>query len=123
MFQNYLVFIPAEKYVKYFSGTTRVESWKSNGMSEGGIKNITKLDSNFAQTFVDHHFLPGTDFNRHCLIKNNVSVPKKGINLYVFYTLGSQLTNLNTDFTLGNYLFGSVKLTKNANLDKYKYSC
>ena len=37
------------------------------------------------------------------------------------YTLGPQLRNLNTDFTLGNCLFGSVKLTKNADPDKYKY--
>ena len=28
------------------------------------------------------------------------------------------LRNLNTDFTLNNSLFGSVKLTKNAHLDK-----
>ena len=38
------------------------------------------------------------------------------------YTLGPQLRNLNTDFTLGNCLFGSVKLTKNADPDKYKYA-
>ena len=31
---KYLVFIPAKKYIKYFSGTIRSESWKSNGMSE-----------------------------------------------------------------------------------------
>ena len=37
------------------------------------------------------------------------------------YTLGPQLRNLNTDFTLGNCLFGSVKLTKNADPDKYTY--
>ena len=43
------------------------------------------------------------------------------INLYISYTLGPQLRNLNTDFTLANCLFGSVKLTKNADLDKYKY--
>ena len=28
----------------------------------------------------------------------------------------------NTDFTLDNCLFGTVKLTKNADPDKYKYS-
>ena len=42
IFQNYLLFIPAKKYIKYFSGTTRIESWKSNGMSEENIENITK---------------------------------------------------------------------------------
>ena len=38
------------------------------------------------------------------------------------YTLDSQLRNTNTDFTISNCLFGSVKLTKNADPDKYKYS-
>ena len=28
IFQNYLVFIPAKKYIKYFTGTTRSSSWK-----------------------------------------------------------------------------------------------
>ena len=41
IFQNYLVFTPARKYIKCFTSTTRVESWKSNGISEERIKNIT----------------------------------------------------------------------------------
>ena len=56
--QHYLVFIAAEKYIKYFSGTTPIDSWKSNGMSEENIENITKSDRLFAATFVDHHVLP-----------------------------------------------------------------
>ena len=87
MFQDYLVFIPAKKYLKYFSGTTRIDSWKSNGMSEENIENITKSDRNFAPTFVDHHLLPDINFNGHCLIKYNASIPKKVINLYISYTL------------------------------------
>ena len=62
------------------------------------------------------------NFNGHCLIKHNTYIPKKVVNLYISYTLGPQLRNLSTDLTLGNYLFGSVKLTKNANLEKHKYS-
>ena len=56
------------------------------------------------------------NFNRHCLIKSNISIPKKVINLYISYTLGPLV------FTLCNCLFVSVKLTKNADLDKYKYT-
>ena len=89
-------------------------------MSEKNIENITKSD-NFAPTFVDHHLLPDINFNVHCLI-NNISIPKKVINLYISYELNPHLRNLNTDFTLNNCLFGSVKLTKNVDLDKYKYS-
>ena len=105
IFQNCVVFTPAKKYIKHFSGTTRIESWKFNGMSEENIDNITKSNSNFAPTFVDHHVLPDINFNGHCLTKNNISIPKKVINLYISYTLGPQLRNLNTDFTLGNCLF------------------
>ena len=93
IFKNYLVFIPANKYIKYFTGTTRTKSWKSNGMSEESIESITKSNSNFAPTFVDHHLLPGMNFNGHCLIKNNISLLKKVINLYIPYTLGPQLRN------------------------------
>ena len=89
--------------------TPRTESWKSNDISEESI----------ASTFVDHYLLPGVNFNGHCLI-SNISIPEKVINLYISYTLGAQLRNLNTNFLLGNYLFGSVKLTKNADHDKYK---
>ena len=37
------------------------------------IENITKIDSNFAPIFIDHHFLPEINFNGHCLMKNNCS--------------------------------------------------
>ena len=88
-------------------------------MSEESLENITISDRNFAPTFVDHHSLPDINFNGECLIKNNTSVPKKVINLYISYKLGPRLTNSNTDFILSNFLFGSVKLIKNVHLDKY----
>ena len=89
-------------------------------MSEKNIEDITKSDSNFAWTFVNHHVLPDKNFNEHCLINNNISISNKVINLYISYILNPLLRNLNTDFTLNNCLFGSVKLTKNADTDKYK---
>ena len=82
IFQNHFVFIPV-KYIKYFIGTTRIKSWKSNGMSEENIENITKSETNFAPTFVDHHLLPEMKSSRQYLIRNNVSIPKKLINLHI----------------------------------------
>ena len=90
-------------------------------MSKDNIENITKSDSNFAPTSVDHHLLPDINFNGHCLRKD-IYVPKKiYINIYMSYTLNSWFGNLNTDFTLDNYSFESTKLTKNVDLHKYKY--
>ena len=108
IFQNYLVFIPAIKYIKYFHGTTKIYSWISNRMSEESIENVTPSGSSFAPAFVDHHSLPDIHFNGPCLIKNTISVPKIVINIYVSYTLRPQLRNFNIDFTLSNCLFGSV---------------
>ena len=54
-------------------------------MSEENIGNITKSGSLFAPTFVDHHVLPDINFNGHCLINNNISIPKKVI--YISYIL------------------------------------
>ena len=96
MFQNYLVSIAAIKYIRYFTTTTLVESWKSNRISEECLENITKWDRNFAQTFIDHHLLPDISFNGDCLIRNNISIPKRVMSLYISYTLRSQLRNLNT---------------------------
>ena len=84
------------------------------------FKNITKSDSNFATTFVDHHVSPDINFNENCLM-NNISLAKKVINLYISYTLSSWLRKLNTEFTLHKCLFRSVRLTKfNLTTDPYK---
>ena len=86
-------------------------------MLEESIENITKSDSNFASSFVDHHLLSDITLNVHCLIKNNISIPKKVMNLYISYILTPWLRNLSTDFTLNNCLFGSIRPTKNADPD------
>ena len=71
---------------------------------------------------MDHHLLPDITFNGHCYIKTSISIPKNVINLYISWTLTPWLKNLNTDFTLNNCFFGTARLTKNVDPDKYKYS-
>ena len=66
--------------MKYF---IRMNSWKSNGMSEENIEKVTKSDSLFSPTFVDHHVLPDINFNGHHLIKINISIPKETINIFI----------------------------------------
>ena len=41
--------------------------------------------------------------------------------MYLLHTR-SMVKRFKTDFTLGNWLFGSVKVTENAVLDKYKFT-
>ena len=51
-------------------------------------------------------------------MNKNIPIPEKVVNIYISYTLNPWLSNVNTDFTLDNCLFGSVKLTKYADPDK-----
>ena len=55
-------------------------------MSKESIENKTNSDSSFAPPFVDHHLLPDINFNGHCLIKINILISKKVINIYIFLT-------------------------------------
>ena len=98
IFHNYLVFIPAKKFIKYFSANTQINLWKSNGMLEENIENITKWDNTFARNFVNQYVLSSINFNRHCLMNNNISITKKVTNLNISYILNPWLKNLNTDF-------------------------
>ena len=68
------------------------------------------------------HVLSDINFNGHFLINNNISIPKKVINLYISCKLNPWLRHLSTDFALKNSLFGPVKLIKNTDAGKYQYS-
>ena len=118
LFQNYFVFIPPKKFIKYFSGTTQIDSLRSNETWEENIENTTKSDSNFAASFVDNHVLWDINFNGRSLI--NIYIPEKVISIYLL--CNKSILKKLRDFALDNRLFGSVKLTKTTDQDKYKYS-
>ena len=68
IFQNYLVFIQDNKYIKCFNGTTHL--WKSNRISAESIENITKSNSVFAPTFFNHYVLNFNKYRRKKTISN-----------------------------------------------------
>ena len=58
-----------------------------------------------------------------CLREDKVLfTPKNVVNLFIVYKLDTFSQDLNTDFTRKDFLFGAVKLTSNADPDRYKYS-
>ena len=59
-------------------------------------------------------------FNENCSKQDSVSFLQKYVlNLYITYEIDTLARGLNTDFILGYSLFGAVKLTKNADPNKY----
>ena len=73
--------MPAKKHIKYFGHTTCIDLQKSNRISQENIKNITVRQT----TFAGHYLLPDINFNGHCLISNNISIPRKVIYIFLTY--------------------------------------
>ena len=62
------------------------------------------------------------EFKGSCLKQDKVTyTPSDGVNLSTAYELDRWLQGLNANFALKDCLFGAVKLTKNADPDKYYY--
>ena len=73
---------------------------------------------------IDHYGCKVTvKFNKDCLKQpNNITYDYvHKANVYVVYELGASSSS-SSDPTLKNCLFGAVTLTKNADIDKYRYS-
>ena len=63
------------------------------------------------------------EFKVSCLKQDKAYfTPKNIVNLYIVYELNMWSQDLNVEFTLKDCLFQAVKVTKNANTNKYSYS-
>ena len=66
---------------------------------------------------------PRVRFSGSCLKQNAITYNHgKSINIYIVYEINKNDNTTSSDPTLENCLFGAVTLTKNADIDKYKYS-
>ena len=123
--QNYLGFQPIYRYFRRIIGVgsgNYICFWKSIGFSDERFNSNTA--SNYKITPELNYY--GTKirrkFNGSCLKQAKVTYsPEKIVNIYIVYEI-SKNYSISTYPTLENYLFGAVSLTKNADIDKYKYS-
>ena len=120
--QNYLVFQPINKYFKKISNSDHISEWKSKRLSDEVIKPPTTTSDNSlarALNYVGNKIR--VQFDGDCLKQDKITYTHGTIvNTYIIYELISPLKYF--DLTLENCLFGAVKSTKNADIDKYKNS-
>ena len=80
-------------------------------MSEERIKSPSTSDNSFAQKLL--FTIQKFKQDKAAFTHRNV------INLFMIFQVDTWSKDLSTKFTLRDYLFGAVKLTKNAGLGKY----
>ena len=106
-----------------FSQSYFITEWKSKGLN-----GVIKSPDNSLGPALFTYIRPYPKFKRAYQKFNGIWLKQDKIafdhgyivNIYIVYGLESNLNNF--DPTLKNILFGAVKLTKNNDIDKYKYS-
>ena len=105
--QNSLVFQPIERYFKKIPGVSKgryvdyVYYWQSNGLSDEKINSIKT--------------------SNHVYLKQDKITFNHGkvVNIYIVHEISKSI-NISSSPTLMNCLFGAVRLTENADINKYK---
>ena len=105
---------------KYFEQVgDEISSWESKGLFSKKISSVTTSDGRVSKLVYDNARIK-VKFNGDLLKQNKVTCNHGPIvNIYIVYRLIP--TTKDSSVTLQNCLFGAVKLTKNADIDKYKY--
>ena len=121
-FQGCLIVQPVYKYFQTTTTTNYISSWKSKGLSAESIKPPTTSDNSLTPALSYYGTKTRVKFTGSCLKQSKISYTHgKIVNIYIVYELGASSSHIN-DPTLKNCLFGAVTLTKNTDIDKYKYS-
>ena len=112
------------QYLNFYDSFYKpVLSWNSKGVSKEIIKAPRSNDilSPRTENTFDQQKIK-LKFNGSCLIQDQITyTPQTILNIYIVYEITKK--NSISDYpTLENCLFGSIKLTKNPDYDKYKYS-
>ena len=101
---------------------TYIYYWKSKGLSDERINSIETPNRNTTPNLNYYGAKTRVEFHGSCLEQDKVTFNHgKAVNIYIAYETNKGI-NINDYPTLENCLFGAVSLTKNANIDKYKYS-
>ena len=110
------------RYFKTFTENNFIfiSLWESKGLSNGKIGSTKTSNYDHSLRLVYDNARVKLNFRGDLLKQDKITYNHKPIvNIYVVYRLIPGINN--SGFTLENCLFGAVKLTKNADIDKYKY--
>ena len=123
--QNYLVFQTMCRYFKRIAGVGRgnyIYFWKSKGLSDERLDSITASNYKHTPELSFYGTKTKVEFSGSCLKRDKITYNRGAIvNIYIAYEI-SKNYRISSYPTLENCLFGAVSLTKNADIDKYKYN-
>ena len=96
--------------------------WKSIGLSDERLNSNTASNYKITPELSYYGTKTRLEFNGSCLKQDKVTCKHgKIVNIYIVYEISPNYS-ISSYPILENCLFGAVSLTKNSDIDKYKYS-
>ena len=121
--QNYLVFQLMRRYFEKVGSSQHILSWKSKGLSDESINTPCTCNNSFSPGLSYVGNKVRVKFDGSCIKQDEITFNNGTImNIYIFYEINVWDRGYVDNSTLEKSLFVVVKLVKNANTDKYKYS-
>ena len=117
--QNYLVF---QSILKYFTlNSNWITKWKSKGLSNESLEVVSTSDNTLTPSVNYYGDKARLRFTGSVLQQKIVTYSHKKVVDFYIVCERSNFHDIDNYPTLTNALFGAVKLTKNSDIDKYKY--
>ena len=111
------------RYFKKIGNTDSISEFKSKGLSDEIINPPSTCDNSLPPELSYITNRTRVKFDESCLKQDTITFTHgKAVNIYTFYEMNLWNYIDGSDPTIGNSLFGAVKLVKNSDIDKYKYS-
>ena len=112
------------RYVRRIVGVgsgNYIYDWKFQGLSDEGINSVTASTYKVTPQLSYYGTKTRVEFNGSCLKQDKITFNHgKVVNIYIVYEINKSI-NISDCPTLENCLFGAVRLTKNADITKFKY--
>ena len=111
------------RYFKNIDNGNHISAWKSKGFSDESIKPPATSNNSFAPSLNYIGAKTKVKFEGCCLKQDKITFTHgKMVNIYTVYEINFWDCGYNDYPTLENPLLVAVKLVKNVDIDKYKYS-
>ena len=108
------------RYFKKIDNIESISAWKSKGLSDESIKPPATFNNNLASAISYIGVKARVEFDGKCLKQNKTTFTQGNIvTLYIAYEINLWDRRYDDYPVLENYLFGAVKLIKDANFGKF----
>ena len=110
-----------KKVIDSTDNTVYVHYWQSKGLSDGKINSRNTSSSNDEAPILEYESAGIRSKFKRDFLRQNKLIYNHEIIVNIIYEISSIFTSQNS-FTLKNYLFDAVKITKDTHISKSKYS-